>query len=54
MENFKKTILSIGKTINYKNNDIIFNEHDQCNSIGFIIKGKIKEDFINIITIFFF
>ena len=42
MENFKKTILSIGKTINYKNNDIIFNEHDQCNSIGFIIKGKIK------------
>lgn len=42
MKNFINFILDNGKTITYKNNDVIFNEHDECDRIGFIIKGKVK------------
>lgn len=42
MKKFLNIILNEGKTINYKFNDVIFNEHDICESIGFIIKGKVK------------
>ena len=42
MKNYINVLLQTGKTINYKNNDVIFNEHDLCENIGFIIKGKIK------------
>lgn len=42
MKKFLNIIINEGKTINYKFNEVIFNEHDICESIGFIIKGKIK------------
>ena len=31
-----------GKTVNYKKNDIVFNEHTLCDSVGLIIKGKVR------------
>ena len=42
MKNFLNIITTEGEIINYKYNEVIFNEDDICESIGFILKGKIK------------
>ena len=42
MKNYYNLLLQNGRTINYKKNEVVFNEDDLCENIGFIIKGKIK------------
>lgn len=42
MEKIKDIFLKHGKLVNYKNSDIVFNETDICEKVGYIIKGKIK------------
>lgn len=42
MEKIKNIFLNYGKTVHYKNNDIVFNEQDICERVGYIVKGKIK------------
>ena len=42
MDKIKEIFLKNGKIVNYKNNDIVFNETYECNKVGYIIKGKMK------------
>ena len=42
MDKIKEIFLKHGKIVNYKNNDIVFNETYECNKVGYIIKGKMK------------
>lgn len=42
MEKIKNVFLEHGKIVNYKNSDIVFNETDICEKVGYIIKGKLK------------
>lgn len=42
MKELKDLFIKHGKQVNYKKNDIVFNEHELCESVGYITKGKIK------------
>lgn len=42
MEKIKKVFLERGKITTYKNGDVVFNETDICNKVGYILKGKVK------------
>ena len=42
MKELKDTFIKHGKIVNYKKNDVVFNEHDYCETVGYVIKGKIK------------
>lgn len=42
MSKLKEMFLKNGKTVTYKSNDVIFNEHDICKTVGYIIKGRVK------------
>lgn len=42
MEKIRNVFLEQGKITNYKNGDIVFNETDICNKVGYILKGKVK------------
>ena len=42
MKNIYQEIIDKGIIINYRKNEVIFNEHDLCERIGIILDGKIK------------
>ena len=42
MKNIYKELLYKGTIIEYKSNEMVFNEHDLCEKIGIIVNGKIK------------
>ena len=42
MNNLINLFLEFGKKKTYKANNVIFNENDICDTVGFIFKGKIK------------
>lgn len=42
MEKIIDIFLKHGKIVNYKSNDIVFNETDVCEKVGYIVKGKMK------------
>lgn len=42
MNNLINLFLEFGKKKTYKANDVIFNENEICDTVGFIFKGKIK------------
>lgn len=42
MNKISETFIKHGKKVTYKNNDVIFNEAEICNKVGFIFKGRVK------------
>ena len=42
MDKIKNIFLEYGKEVHYRNNDVVFNEADICNKVGFIFKGRMK------------